>query len=115
MASTSEPQTTVAGSTIAANGTIGLSVGSLDGKAVSVTNTTITGNDGSGIELAKGSAVVTLVGLTISGNGRFGLAEQGISESGASVSLGFLADHRQRDRVCLRQGPGGCRVQRGVG
>jgi hypothetical protein len=80
-------QATVTGSTIAANGG-GLSVGSLDGKAISVTNTTITGNDGSGIELDKGSAVVTLVGLTISDNGGFPLNGDGTGPSGDPVSLG---------------------------
>jgi hypothetical protein len=82
-----ETSTTVAGSTIAANGVIGLTVGPVDGPAISVTNTTITGNN-TGIELSKGSASVTLTGVTISGNSQFGLEEEGIGPSGDSVRLG---------------------------
>jgi parallel beta helix pectate lyase-like protein/uncharacterized protein DUF11 len=82
-----ETSTTVAGSTIAANGVTGLTVGPVDGPAISVTNTTITGNN-TGIELSKGSASVTLTGVTISGNSQLGLEEEGTGPSGDSVRLG---------------------------
>ena len=82
-----DTSTTVAGSTIAANGVIGLMVGPVNGPAISVTNTTITGNR-TGIELSKGSASVTLTGVTISGNSQLGVEEEGIGSSGDSVRLG---------------------------
>jgi nitrous oxidase accessory protein NosD len=81
-------QLTVTGSTIAANGTGLETQGPSAGQGLSVTNTTVSGNRNDGISLGKGVTSATLIGVTISDNGRFGLSEQGIADSGASVSLG---------------------------